>query len=200
MVREIQKLHADRGTGPLAGCLPALIQIPAFLSLFWVLRDFTPGARSNQIFDQAEVESFLSADLFGAKLGNWLSQSASELSAVGTDRAHMVAVGVPLILFAALATFLSIRMSLRRQDTAADNPRLATASTAMMYLAPAGLLVSGWLFPMPIGVLLYFLASNIWTFGQQHMLTKVLDRQRPQRQNPKRTPVAPRPGQKPRRR
>ncbi|GAB3494665.1 membrane protein insertase YidC [Amycolatopsis cihanbeyliensis] len=179
IAREVQRLHADRGVSPFGGCLPALVQLPAFLSLFWVLRGFTPNAQSNQVFDRAGVESFLGADLFGAKLGNWLSQPAAELLAIGTDRAHMLAVGVPLMLLAGLATFLSMRMSLRRQDTTA-NPRVASIGKAMMYLAPVGMLVSGSFFPMPIGVLLYFLANNLWTFGQQHVLTGLVDR-RPDR-------------------
>ncbi|MBC6451632.1 membrane protein insertase YidC [Actinokineospora xionganensis] len=174
MVAEIQKLHADNGSNPLGGCLPALLQIPAFLSLFWVLRGFTPGAESNYVFDRAGVESFLTADLFGAKLGNWLSQPTADLIAFGTDRAHMVAVGVPLIVLAGLATFLTMRMSLRRQDNT-TSPQLAAVSKAMMYLAPIGMLVSGAFFPLPIGVLLYFLAGNLWTFVQQHILTSLVD-------------------------
>ena len=197
MAREIQKLHADHGTSPVAGCLPALLQIPVFLSLFWVLRNFTPDAQSNQVFDRAGVESFLRADLFGAKLGNWISQPTAELVAFGTDRAHMIAVGVPLMLVAGLATFLSMRTSLRRQ--ASTNPQLATVSRAMMYLAPIGMLVSGSFFPVPIGVLLYFLASNLWTFGQQRVLTNLVDREeRPDLSGPK--AAGPRPGQKPDRR
>ena len=193
MTREIQKLHADNGSSPFGGCLPALVQLPVFFSLFWVLRDFTPGATSNHVFDRAGVESFLNADLFGAKLGNWLSQSAAELAAFGTDKAHMIAVGVPLMLVAGLATFLSMRANLRRQTS--TNSQIATASKAMMYLAPVGMLVSGAFFPMPIGVLLYFLANNVWTFGQQHVLTGVVDRE--EAQEPRTPAKAPRPGQKP---
>ncbi|WP_216211785.1 membrane protein insertase YidC [Amycolatopsis aidingensis] len=199
IAREIQQLHAEHGTSPFGGCLPALIQLPAFLSLFWVLRGFTPDAQSNQVFDRAGVESFLGADLFGAKLGNWLSQPSAELLAVGTDRAHMLAVGIPLILLAGLATYLSMRMSLRRQDTTA-NPQVATISKAMMYLAPVGMLVSGSFFPMPIGVLLYFLANNVWTFGQQRLLTGLVDREREEERPVRRRAVTPRPGQKPDRR
>lgn len=208
MATEIQKLHADNGSSPFAGCLPALLQIPVFLSLYWVLRDFEPNAQSNHVFDRAGVESFLNADLFGAKLGNWLSQPTEDLLAFGTDRPHMIAVGVPLMLVAGLATFLSIRMGLRRQTDA--NPQFATVSKAMMYLAPVGMLVSGSFFPVPIGVLLYFLASNLWTFGQQHVLTARVDREEeratPGRPAEKpaptvpRKPRAPRPGQKPKRR
>ena len=194
MATELQKLHADAGTSPLGGCLPALLQIPVFLSLYWVLRDFTPGATTNHVFDHEGVRSFLNADLFGAKLGNWLSQPAAVLQEFGTDRPHMIAVGLPLMLLASTATFLSMRMSLRRQRDA--NPQMATISRLMTYLAPVGMLVSGSFFPVPIGVLLYFLANNVWTFGQQHVLTARVDREET---TVKKTVAAPRPGQKPKR-
>jgi YidC/Oxa1 family membrane protein insertase len=198
LVREIQKLHAESGTSPLGGCLPALLQIPVFLSLYWVLRGFTPTAPDNQVFDRSGVESFLNADLFGATLGNWISQPAAQLAEFGTDRAEMIAVGVPLMLVAGLATFLSMRLGAARQPAA--NPQLATVTRAMTYLAPVGLLVSGSFFPMPIGVLLYFLANNLWTFGQQHVLTRVLDREDRARKAARPRVAAPRPGQKPGRR
>ncbi|TDQ00717.1 membrane protein insertase YidC [Labedaea rhizosphaerae] len=202
MAQEIQKLHADNGTSPFAGCLPALLQIPVFLSLYWVLRDFKPGATSNHVFDHAGVTSFLNADLFGAKLGNWLSQPAAELASFGTDRPHMLAVGIPLMLIASTATFLTMRMSLKRQ--ADVNPQVAGLSRVMMYLAPLGMLGSGLFFPVPIGSLLYFLATNTWTYVQQHVLTAKIDREEaakakaPAQAKPKVT--APRPGQKPKRR
>lgn len=194
MAREIQKLHAETGTNPLGGCLPALLQIPVFLSLYWVLRDFTPTATTNHVFDHADVQSFLNADLFGAKLGNWLSQPAEVLATFGTDRPHMIAVGLPLMLLASTATFLSMRMGLSRQSDL--NPQMTSVTKLMMYLAPVGMVVSGSFFPVPIGVLLYFLANNLWTFGQQRLLNARVDRE----QVPARPrAVAPRPGQKPKR-
>jgi YidC/Oxa1 family membrane protein insertase len=192
MATEIQKLHSATGTSPLGGCLPALLQIPVFFSLYWVLRDFTPGAQGNHAFDRDGVVSFLNADLFGAKLGNWIHQPMDQLAAFGTDRPHMIAVGVPLMLIAGLATFLSMRVSLRRQT--GTNAQLGKL---MMYLAPAGMLVSGFFFPVPIGVLLYFLATNTWTFGQQHFLTAKVDREEAAQVKP--AVAAPRPGQKPKR-
>ncbi|MGH3759281.1 membrane protein insertase YidC [Actinophytocola sp.] len=175
LAQEMQKLYADNGISPLGGCLPTLLQIPVFLSLYWVLRDFTPGATSNHVFDRAGVESFRNADVFGAKLGNWISQPAADLAAFGTDHAHMLAVGLPLMLAAGVATFFTMRASLRRAET--TSPQVAAVTRVMMYLAPVGVLVSGAFFPMPIAVLLYFLASNVWTFGQQHVLTGVVERE-----------------------
>ena len=200
MGQEMQKLYADNGASPFGAILPALLQIPVFLSLYWVLRDFTPTAQSNHVFDRAGVESFLRADLFGARLGNWVSQSGADLVAFATDRAHMLAVGVPLMLLAGAATFLSLRAGQKQQP--ADNPQFATIGKVMAFLAPAGMLVSGLLFPVPIGVLLYFLANNVWTFGQQHILSTKVDSKSPGEEPPavvKPRMTTPRPGQKPRR-
>jgi YidC/Oxa1 family membrane protein insertase len=202
LAQEIQKLHADNGSSMFGGCLPALLQLPVFLSLYWVLRGFTPDARSNQIFDRSGVESFLNADIFGAKLGNWLSQSTTELAAFGTDRAHMIAVGVPLMVLAGTATFLAMWLSQRRHTTVDANPQMATVTRALMYLAPVGVLISGSFFPVPIAVLVYFLAHNVWTLGQQHVLTNVVERAAAREEATRVRPkvVAPRPGQKPKRR
>lgn len=199
MAQEIRKLHADNGSSPFGGLLPALVQLPVFVSLYWVLRGFTPTAASNGVFDRAGVRSFLDAGLFGAKLGDWLSQPVADLAAFGTDRPHMIAVGVPLMLVAGLATFASMRANLTRQPAA--NPQLGGLGRVMPYVAPVGMLVSGSFFPVPIGVLLYFLANNVWTFGQQHVLTKIVDREEEAARKTVKPQVAPpRPGQKPRRR
>jgi YidC/Oxa1 family membrane protein insertase len=173
--REMQKLYADNGVSPLGGCLPALLQLPVFLSLYWVLRDFTPGAAANHVFDRAGVESFLHADVFGARLGNWIAQPAGRLAAAGTDHAHMLAVGLPLMLLAGVATFLTMRASLRRTPPADE--RLAGVTRVMTYLAPLGVLVSGLFFPVPLALLLYFLTTNAWTLAQQHVLLGVVERE-----------------------
>jgi YidC/Oxa1 family membrane protein insertase len=178
MAQEMQKLQSEHGVSLLGGCLPGLLQIPVFLSLFTVLRNFHPGVASNYVFGARDVQSFLTADLFGAKLGNWLSQPESELLRFGTDQAHMLAVGVPLMVVAAIATFLTMRMSMRRQTEASTaNPQAAMVGKTMMYVAPVGVLFSGGFLPIPIAVLLYFLATNVWTLGQQHFLTKRIDRE-----------------------
>ncbi|TCP53624.1 YidC/Oxa1 family membrane protein insertase [Tamaricihabitans halophyticus] len=178
LMLEMQKLQSEGGFNPLGGCLPALLQIPVFLSLFYVLRSFTPGAESNYVFDREGVASFINADLFGAKLGSWISQSEAELVQFGTDRAEMLTVGLPLMVLAAAATYFTMKMSMRRQtESAMANPQTAMISKFLLYIAPAGVLFSGLFLPMPIAVLLYFLANNVWTFGQQHLLTNMIDRE-----------------------
>jgi len=203
MAEEMRKLQSEHGVNPVGGCAPALLQIPVFLSLVTVLHDFTyPQARTQGvfIFNTQEVQSFINAHIFGAKLGNWLVQSNQELAALGTSRVSMMVVGIPLMILASVATFFTMRLSVNRQGTAAmANPQTAMMSKAMMYLAPLGLLVSGAFWPL--GLLLYFLANNVWTLGQQHFLTNKVDREEEAKKAAERerkeAAPRPKPGQKP---
>ena len=43
---EMQKLQKEHGVNPLGGCLPILVQVPVFIGLFHVLREFKPGKTS----------------------------------------------------------------------------------------------------------------------------------------------------------
>lgn len=191
LTEEVRKLHAAHGSSMTAGCLPALVQIPVFLSLYGVLRGFHPGAERNLVFDHSGVTSFLDSDLLGAKLGAWVDQSSGDLLRQGTDHLHMYAVGVPLMLLAGIALFLSLRLSMRRQAEHAagagstnDSPvaaQMATVMRLMPVLAPFGVLIGGLFFPVPIGLLLYFLATNLWTYGQTHLLHRWIERLRPGR-------------------
>ena len=200
MAQEMQKLQSEHGVNPLGGCLPALLQIPVFLSLFHVLRNFHPGAPSNYIFDSEGVQSFVEAHIFGAKLSNWITQPVQELALFGTDRASMIMVGVPLMIIASVATFFSMRISMKRQTEAAmANPQTAMMSKLMLYIAPVGALVSGPF--LPIAVLLYWMANNFWTLGQAHFLTNKIDREeekaKEQEIAAKQAAPRPKPGQKP---
>ncbi|GAA4612615.1 membrane protein insertase YidC [Saccharopolyspora hordei] len=200
MAQEMQKLQSEHGVNPLGGCLPALLQIPVFLSLFHVLRNFHPGAQSNFIFDAQGVESFINASIFGAKLSNWITQPEAELALFGTNRTSMMVVGIPLMIIASVATFFTMRLSVKKQtDAAMANPQSAVMAKFMMYVAPIGAIISGWF--LPIAVLLYWLANNVWTLGQQHFLTKKIDREQERERakeiEAKKAAPRPKPGQKP---
>ena len=47
LTAEMQKLQSQQGVNPLGGCLPVLVQVPVFIGLFHVLREFKPGKTEN---------------------------------------------------------------------------------------------------------------------------------------------------------
>ncbi|NEW50518.1 membrane protein insertase YidC [Nocardia cyriacigeorgica] len=211
---ETQKLYREHHVSPFAGCLPLLGQAFVFLGLFHVLRSFDRTSASahlpftatsspmtaeqnaltpNYAFDAADVRSFLDADLFGAPLSATLS---------GHPSPAVVAVAVTLMVIAAAATHFTARASLFRQES----PGLPFMRTLSLWVFPAAALIGGAV--LPLIVLLYFVTNNAWTFAQQRIVYRRIDREAEQRDTAK--PVAPsdvadartgpRPGARPNRR
>ena len=58
---EMQRLQKEHGVNPLGGCLPVLVQVPVFIGLFHVLREFGPTNNDgsprteNYFFGQEDV-------------------------------------------------------------------------------------------------------------------------------------------------
>ncbi|GGS19029.1 membrane protein insertase YidC [Actinokineospora fastidiosa] len=198
LAQEMQKLQSQHGVNPLGGCLPMLLQIPVFIGLFHVLREFEPGKTENYFFDAQGVQSYLDANLFGARLSNWITQPGAELAAYGVDRTSVILVAIPLMILASVLTHLTARHSVARQ-----NPDAATQQTAIMnkltlWIFPLGVLVGGFFFP--IGLLMYWLSNNSWTLMQQHVVYQKIDKEEAAAKAAaieKRSAAAPKPGQKP---
>jgi YidC/Oxa1 family membrane protein insertase len=199
MAAEMQKLQKDHGFNPAAGCLPVLVQIPVFIGLFQVLKEFKPGKTQNYFFDQAGVESFLQADFFGAKLGAWVAQGEAALEALGTSVANMVIVMIPLMIAAGVFTHITARHSVARQTEAqAANPQAAIMNKLMLYVFPIGVVVGAPF--LPLAVLIYWVANNLWTLGQQWVVYRRIDAEELTKREEAaaaRQARAPRPGQKP---
>ena len=199
MAAEMQKLQKDHGFNPAAGCLPVLVQIPVFIGLFQVLKEFKPGKTQNYFFDQAGVESFLQADFFGAKLGAWVAQGEAALEALGTSVANMVIVMIPLMIAAGVFTHITARHSVARQTEAqAANPQAAIMNKLMLYVFPIGVVVGAPF--LPLAVLIYWVANNLWTLGQQWVVYRRIDAEELTKREETaaaRQARAPRPGQKP---
>jgi len=208
MAVEMQKLQTQHGVNPIAGCLPIFVQIPVFIGLFQVLRSFnreflTPEQNrqvGNYVFSPADVRSFLDADLFGAPLSGYLTQSEELLSRFGdVTRWDIALVAVPLMLLAGVLTYFTSRHSVARQTEAQTaNPQAAIMNKVMLYLFPIGVVVGGPFFPLAI--LIYWLSNNAWTLGQQYVIYHRIDAEEQEKKQAaiaQRESSAPRPGQKP---
>ncbi|WP_436493006.1 membrane protein insertase YidC [Actinokineospora sp. HUAS TT18] len=196
--QEMAKLQQQHGVNPLGGCLPMLLQIPVFLGLFHVLREFKPGKTENYFFDEQGVASYIDADLFGARLGNWITQPAVELGQFDVSRGAIIAVAVPLMIAASILTHLTARHSVARQNPEQATPQTAIMNKLTLYMFPLGVLIGGFFFP--IGLLLYWLSNNGWTLAQQHFVYRKIDAEEAEKKAAvveKRNATAPKPGQKP---
>jgi YidC/Oxa1 family membrane protein insertase len=199
LAAEMQKLQSQQGVNPLGGCLPVLVQVPVFIGLFHVLREFEPGKTENYIFDGRGVESFNAASLFGAKLGAWVTMGSEQLEALGTSITSMLIVMIPLMIAAGFFTHITARHSVARQTEAqAANPQAAIMNKMMLYVFPIGVVVGAPF--LPLAVLIYWVSNNLWTLGQQYVVYKKIDAEEAEKKTQavaERQARAPRPGQKP---
>ena len=216
MALEMQKLQREHGFNPILGCLPMLAQIPVFLGLYHVLRSFnrTGGIGfghlnlsveenaqlANYFFSAEDVRHFLDANLFGAPLGAYMTQSAGLEAFTEFSRTAVIAVGVPIMIAAGIATYFNSRASVARQSPeAAANPQTALMNKLALYVFPLGVVVGGPF--LPLAIILYWFANNIWTFGQQHYVFGKIEKEEEQKKLEaieRRAANAPAPGAKPR--
>ncbi|WP_043717318.1 membrane protein insertase YidC [Nocardia asiatica] len=219
MALEMQKLQKENGFNPLMGCLPILAQVPVFLGLFHVLRSFnrtghgfgqlglTPEQNANTanyVFSAADVQSFLSARIFGAPISAFITTPVAELQAFADfggvpSRLSIALVAIPLMVIAGLATHFNARASVARQTPeAAANPQAAMMNKLALWVFPLGVLVGGPF--LPIAILLYWVSNNIWTYGQQHLVFGRMEKEEEAKKQAKleqRAQNAPKPGAKP---
>jgi YidC/Oxa1 family membrane protein insertase len=165
-------LQKERGVNPLAGCLPILPQIPVFLSLFHVLRRLAPGKEglyswTNQLTDEAAKAKF-----FGAPISSSFNMTGAKQDAIlaipGVSYMNIRIVAMVLIVIMCLTTFLTQKQIQKRSGPVEG--QAAMVQKILLYVMPAGLFVSGFLFP--IGVLLYWFTNNLWTLGQQFFILR----------------------------
>jgi YidC/Oxa1 family membrane protein insertase len=172
MSQAMMALQKERGVNPLAGCLPILPQIPVFLSLFHVLRRLAPGAEglygwSDQLTDEAAR-----AKLFGAPISASFNMTGAKEAAIlaipGVTYTNIRIVAGVLIVIMCFTTFFTQKQVMKRSGPVEG--QAAMVQKTLLYVMPAGLFVSGFLFP--IGVLLYWFTNNLWTLGQQFFILR----------------------------
>jgi YidC/Oxa1 family membrane protein insertase len=158
LAQETMKLYKDSGTNPFASCLPILLQMPIFLALFRLLDQASHG-KVHGVLTLEQAKQFGQAELFGA-----VPISATFLKADGN--VAVMALAAVLVVAMTATTFLTQRqlMSKNMPADALTGP-YAQQQKMLLYVLPVVFAVGGIAFP--IGVLLYWTTSNLWTMCQQ---------------------------------
>lgn len=167
MREEMMALYRKHGTNPLSSCLPMLIQIPIFFALFRVLarlQEVANSAGSAHPVKIGPLTPALAADvqassLFGAPL------SSSFMN--GSSATVKIVTMVLIVLMTATQFYTMHQLTMKNMPksvTESDNPAMRS-QRMMMYGMPLIFFITGPQFQ--VGVLIYWLVSNVWTMGQQ---------------------------------
>ncbi|MGA4670032.1 membrane protein insertase YidC [Propionibacteriaceae bacterium Y1923] len=161
---ETQKLMAEEGVNPLSSCLPILLQMPIFLALFRVLEGASRGVPRGAFFrDNPELlHSLQNATFLGAELSGraWPLTDGFGPTAV---MAILLIIGMTAVLF-----ITQLQLMRKNMPPEALTGPMAQQQKMMLYMFPVMYAVGGAF--IPIGVLLYWFTTNLWTLGQQYLL------------------------------
>jgi YidC/Oxa1 family membrane protein insertase len=178
MTQETMGLYKRTGTNPFSSCLPILLQSPVFFALFRVLNNLAAIAAGTRPpigpLDRPVAAQANASTIFGAPLSATFRHTVTlTLNAVG----HIVPVTGPssvntkivcvvMIILMSASTFTTQRQLMMKNmpASALDNP-FAKQQKVLLYLMPLMFVFSGVSFA--IGVLLYWLTTNLWSMGQQ---------------------------------
>jgi YidC/Oxa1 family membrane protein insertase len=161
---EMMKLYKEHKTNPLASCFPILAQAPIFFALFTVLNGIgkNPPVRHG-VFTQEDVVNAAQAKFFGAPISQTFLSS---------DITTVKLVTIILIAFMSLTTFTTQRQLMTKGMPKMDssNNMMLQQQKIMLYAFPVIFAITGVNFP--IGVLIYWSTTNLWTWGQQFYVIK----------------------------
>ncbi len=170
--QEMMKLYRETGTNPLSSCLPIILQAPIFFALFGVLQSIAmynpddPTYTAQGVFRWDQYNELLTsahdASIFGVPLYATFMH-ANEVAANGFNPINTRILALVMIVLMTATTFITQRQLIVK-NSAPDNP-MVRQQKILLYVFPLIFAISGINFP--IGVLIYWFTTNLWSMGQQ---------------------------------
>ena len=162
---ETMKLYREEGVNPMASCMPLLLQMPIFISLFRVLQGVADGTPRGHFFttNKRLTDSLAQADIWGAGLSN----RVLPFLPIGPTQI----LGIILVILMVVTLFITQLQLMRKNmpPEALQGP-MAQQQKMMLYIFPVFYAVTTVF--IPIGVLIYWLTTNLWTMAQQGLLIR----------------------------
>ncbi|MCK1794618.1 membrane protein insertase YidC [Streptomyces sp. XM4193] len=166
---EMMKLYKETGTNPLSSCLPILAQSPFFIALFQVLNKIAQD-KTVGVLNSDQVDSAREATVFGAPIATKFMDSASKIAELEASLTQVRVVTVIMIVMMSLSQFYTQRQMMTKNVDLTVKTPFMQQQKILMYVFPVMFAVFGINFP--VGVLVYWLTTNVWTLGQQMYVLK----------------------------
>jgi YidC/Oxa1 family membrane protein insertase len=146
--QEMMAFYKENKVNPFGSCLPLVLQLPIFFSLFLVLRQFSSQANKESLGDL----SFL---------GGFIPDITVHTSAAG-------AAGWVLIVIYVLSQLGS---SLLMPTTVDKTQRYLFMAMPFFFVI--------FVVNFPVGLMLYWITTNLWTVGQTAIIRKTMPMPKP---------------------
>ncbi|RLP75230.1 membrane protein insertase YidC [Mycetocola tolaasinivorans] len=169
MSRETMALYKNTGTNPLGSCLPLLVQMPIFFSLFSVLNGAQNSKAGVGPLNATLAKEFGEAKLFGNAPLHASFQSAMNDPA-GPQTIVMVIAAIMVVIMTASQFITQLQIVSKNMSDETKASPMFRQQRILLYILPFVFLFSG--FAFPLGVMFYWLTTNIWTMVQQFLIIR----------------------------
>lgn len=171
MSRETMALYKKHGTTPVSSCLPLLVQMPIFFALFSVLND-VQKVRDNPNFSGVGLlNNELTQQFYDAKLFGVASLHETLINAFESNNVTAIIILLTLVvLMIASQFFTQLQIISKNLSPEAKTGQAYQMQKIMLYVLPFAFVFSGVFFPL--GVVIYWFVSNLWTMGQQFLVIR----------------------------
>jgi YidC/Oxa1 family membrane protein insertase len=163
--QEMMKFYQENKVNPFASCLPLALQLPVFISLFYMLRTDLKldicGQALREHFHVAS-NSMISTKQLQDITCNQVAPHSAKFLFIPDITAK--ATGVVLVVLLVLYIGSQLASTLMMSATADKNQR------RMMMALP--LVFTLFIFSFPAGLLVYWITTNLWTMGQQYFVRR----------------------------
>ncbi|GAA3637475.1 membrane protein insertase YidC [Microbacterium awajiense] len=170
MSRETMALYKKHGTTPVSSCLPLLVQMPVFFALFSVLNDVTRHAQEG-IGGVGLLSAELTQEFYNAKLFGVASLHETLIDAWNSQNLTAIIILVVLVVLMILSQFFTqLQIISKNLSPEAKTGQAYQMQKIMLWVLPFAFVFSGVFFPL--GVVIYWFVSNLWTMGQQFLVIR----------------------------
>ncbi|GGH44286.1 membrane protein insertase YidC [Microbacterium album] len=175
MSRETMALYKNHGTSPLSGCLPILIQMPVFFSLYFTLFTVKEHAQAGRggvgVLDAELTKQLNDAKLFDVAPFSETLMDAWNIRPDGWEMT-IVILAILVVLMIASQFYTQLQIISKNLSPEAKTGQAYQMQKIMLYVLPFAFVFSGVFFPL--GVVLYWFFNNLWTMGQQFVVIREL--------------------------
>jgi YidC/Oxa1 family membrane protein insertase len=159
--QELMKFYKENKVNPLGSCLPLVLQLPVFISLFYMLRQ----SLRKDICPQVQLQYHLTTHApVGTTVPCGPNHGASFLFIPDlTNKASGAVLVTLIVLYVGTQLASSLMMS---------SPTMDKTQRQIMMFMPLIFVV--FIINFPAGVIVYWITTNTWTIGQQYVVKRMM--------------------------
>lgn len=171
--QEIMAFYREHKVNPFASCLPLLLQLPVFISLYYMLRtDLKKHICGTQLVDHYNALHHKALTVVSQLPSSYISKTSCQSVAPHSGRFLFLpditdkATGIALVVLLVLYVGSQVGSTLLMSASADPNQR------RLMLVLPLFFVII--LYAYPAGLLVYWITTNLWTIGQGWFVRRTL--------------------------